>query len=191
MNINIPRYFLTERELGFYGSMAYVTTAGWMIIQALAASASTRLAQCYHSGNVHTYIRLLIKLTAFSAIIGFSCVALIWFFGAYILTILYTKEFVSYNTVFVIVILAAAFSYMGGFMWQGVIAARLVVSQTIVSVVVMLVALIVSYLLIPEYRIMGAAISMLITSAINFWGAVIWSGFVVIKMKRMSTSLLS
>ena len=182
MNTNIPRYFLSEKELGIYGSMAYVTTVGWMIIQALAHSASYRLAKNITTGNVRGYLKLLAKLTMFGGFIGVCCVMGTWLAGPYLLRILYTEEFVQYNNLFVIIIFSAAISYTGIFMWQGVIAARILYIQPLIYGFVSLVVLIVCYFCVPLYGFYGAAYSMVVASIIVFTAAVLLNICVVKKM---------
>ena len=185
MNANIPRYFLAERELGIFGSMAYVTTVGWMIITALSQSASPRLAKSIASGSVRNYLKLMTKLTLFGGFIGFCCVMGTWLAGPILLRILYTEEFVQYNFLFVIIIFSAAISYAATFMRHGVIAARILFIQPFLYSFITLAVLVTCYYCIPKYGFYGAAYAMVVASTFQFLFAVLLNICVVrIMIKR-------
>ena len=184
MNTNIPRYFLNSQELGIYGSMAYITVAGWMIVQALAQSASARIAKTYRSGNVYKYLILQTKLFLFGLSLGMTFLLLVYFMGPTMLTLLYNEEFAAYNNLFIVIILSAMLSYISIFLWQGITAARIIFIQPFIYFFIALSVLITSYLLIPKYNFYGAAYSMIVASTINFVAAILLTFAVVCKMKR-------
>ncbi len=66
LNTNIPKYFieyyLGERQLGIFSSIAYLLVAGNIVVSALAQSASPRLAKYYAEGNSSAFRTLLLNM---------------------------------------------------------------------------------------------------------------------------------
>ena len=93
LNVSIPRYFLEgnlgTRELGIFAAIAYLERVGTTIADALAQSASPRLAKDYASGNTGAYSLLLTKLIGIALLLGILSVGAVAVAGNQILTLLY------------------------------------------------------------------------------------------------------
>lgn len=161
LKTNVPRYFiehyLGERELGIYAAMTYLMVAGKTIINALGQSASPRLATYYAKGRVDQFRVLLVKLTIIGTLIGLLGTLIVIFFGKQVLTIIYRPEYADHVNVFFWIMLSGAIGFAGGFIGYGLTAARYFRIQVPINVTGLFVILAGSYLLIPNYGLVGAA----------------------------------
>ena len=168
---NIPRYFIAshmgEHALGIFGAMAYMVVAGDTIVSALGQSASPRLAKYYASGNREEFRRLLFKLVNIGIILGCAGVAVAYFFGKEILTLLYSPEY-AIRDLFVILVVGMAISYVASFLGYGMTAARYFKVQVPLFSVVVGSLAIACLLLVPSKGMYGAAIALLIGSIVHF-----------------------
>jgi len=176
LTTNIPRYFiqyvLGERALGFYSAIAYLVVAGTTVVSALGQSARPRLASLFAEGRTGDFLRLLGGLVA--AAIGLGCggilVSLVG--GKQLLSIIYTPEYASYYKLFTLFMIAGAIQYSASFLGYGITAARQFKIQLPLAATVMLSALILSYVLIHSYGLVGGVVAVALTSLINLVGSV-------------------
>ncbi len=161
---NIPRYFLEvysgEYVLGIFSALAYVMMAGTMITGALGQAALPRLAKYYAAQELSSFRKLLSKLLFVAVCLGFLAMGVAYVLGKPILALLYTPEYAHYHTEFMLVMLAGSLGLVGGFFGTGLTAARKFRSQPILNFMACLIALVVSFLLIPRFGLMGGALTV-------------------------------
>lgn len=167
LNTNIPRYFvklyLGEDALGIFAAIAYSIVAGTTVVSALGQSASPRLAKYYAHNNQSAFLTLLFKLIVIGAGLGGAGVLVSLIAGREILTFLYQPEYAQ-KTLFVWVMIAAAFGYIGSFLGYGITATRQFRRFILPYIGVTLITVAASGLLIPLKGLEGAAWSLGITS---------------------------
>jgi O-antigen/teichoic acid export membrane protein len=175
LNTNLPRYFLESHsgayELGIFAALAYLFVAGSTVVSALAQSASPRLAKYYASRDVYPFRRLLVRLVAIGLLLGSAAVLVALVAGRQILTILYEAEYARYVEVLLWLTLAYALSYAASFLGVGMTAARYFRVQPVVFGLLTAVTLLLSFLLIPQYGLYGAAWATIATNAFQFLAA--------------------
>jgi O-antigen/teichoic acid export membrane protein len=166
LNANIPRYFveryLGEAQLGIYAAMAYLIVAGNTVVGALGQSASPRLAAYYAQGDRQAFTRLLLRLLGIGAGLGAAGVLVALLAGKLLLSLLYGPAYAAEAQVFVWIMVAAGVIYVGSFMGYGVTAARIFKLQVALSGISILVAVILSFLLIPQMGVLGTALVVMI-----------------------------
>lgn len=171
INTNLPRYFLeyyiNEESLGYFAAMAYLLVAGNTVINALAQSATPRLAKYFSNGDKKKFATLLLKMTGIGLLIGIIGLFLSWKFGEEILTILYTAEFAKYSNVFVLIMIAGVINYSGSFLGYGMTAARYFKIQPFIGLLWVITSLISSIILIPSKGLFGASYVLIISSVVQ------------------------
>lgn len=172
LNTNLPRYFLERYwgayELGIFAAMVYLFVAGGTIVNALGQSASPRLAKYYAGGEIQQFRRLLVRLVGIGLLLGVGALIVVLAGGRQILTILYQAEYAGFVEVLVWLTVAYTLTYAASFLGIGMTAARYFRVQPLIFGLITLFGLIFSYLLIPEYGMIGAALVAIGTAALQF-----------------------
>ncbi|WP_193194508.1 lipopolysaccharide biosynthesis protein [Nostoc sp. MG11] len=183
LQTNIPRYFieryLGERELGIFAAIAYLQLVGITVVLALGQSATPRLAKYYASGDRSLFKTLLIKLIGVGVILGVVGVLLALVAGQEILTILYRPEYARYSNLFVGVMVAAGIGYIGSYLNFGITATRVFERFTIPYLLLTLLTVATSWLLIPNFGLVGAVWTLCIISIIGC----LTSTFILIRIR--------
>jgi O-antigen/teichoic acid export membrane protein len=171
LQTNIPRYFIEHKwgeiDLGVFSALAYVSTAGSIVIEAMGQSATPRLAKLYASRNVRQFRKLLLSLLGVAAFGGCAGLAVAWFAGPQVLTLLYRPEYARHINVFLILTASAGVAYLVSFVGYGMTAARLFWSQLPISIVATLATAAACWILVPLHGLRGAAEALLIVSIIR------------------------
>lgn len=187
LNANIPRYFIQhykgEYWLGIYSAMAYLMVAGRTVIGALGQSASPRLAKYYASQDSVSYNKLFYKLLGIGAIIGVIGILVAVLGGKMLLSLIYTPEYAQETNVFVLLMVAAALSYMASFAGYGMTAARYFRSQLPLFVIVTIITTIAAALLIPKLGLIGAALAVILSNFAQLIGSMYIVGLAVRRLK--------
>ncbi|MDF5725989.1 MAG: oligosaccharide flippase family protein [Rhizonema sp. PD37] len=170
LQTNIPRYFieqyLGERQLGIFAALAYLQVVGTTVVMALGQSATPRLAKYYVSGR-SVFQKLLLKLISVGVILGTVGVLLALVTGREILTILYRPEYAQYSNLFVWIMVAAGIGYIGSYLNYGITATRAFKRFTIPYLLLTLLTAGTSWLLIPNFGLIGAVWTLSITSTVG------------------------
>jgi len=183
-----PRYFV-ERHLGLaalgvFAAMAYVYIAGQTVASALANSARPRLAAYFARGDRAAFTRLTVRLVCLGAAIGATAIVGALVAGRWILTLLYAPEYAEHATVFTILMVAAAFSYVGYFLWNSATATRRFDSQVPLFATAVAVTLAACALLVPTLGLAGAALAVLASALVQSVGSLL----ILVRALRQSST---
>lgn len=170
LQVNIPKYFIkhyySETTLGYYAAMVSLLAIGRMVIGALGQSAYPRLAK-YFVASKTAFRNLLAKLVAVGFTLGLSGLVITFFFGKFILTMIFSADYAVYYKEFNWIMLFGAIAYIASFFGYGVTAARYFKIPLVIWTVVAGITAVSCYLLVPSYSIKGAAWAMSIASGVN------------------------
>jgi O-antigen/teichoic acid export membrane protein len=173
--LNVPRYFIEHyagaRALGFFAAVAYLMVAGNLITNAVAQSATPRLASRYASGDVRAFRALLLRLCGAVAIPGVVGILFAVLAGKLVLRLLYRSDYASYSEVFVLVMVAAAIYCVTAILANGMTAARIFKPQPALFAVVMLVSAAACFLWVPTHGLEGAAFAVVLAAATQLAGS--------------------
>lgn len=163
-NTNIPRYtiehVLSIRELGIFASVAYPVTAATIVSNSLGQSALARLSRLFAERQLKEFQQLVLKLVAFGVALATTAVTVVFFWGDRILTVLYTPEYAHQGNLFVILALTAGLNSIGCFLVYSLTAARQFRIQLPISLLCTLTTFICSAVLVPRFRLTGAAMAL-------------------------------
>jgi O-antigen/teichoic acid export membrane protein len=174
LNTNIPRYFiekmLGQRQLGIFAAMAYLMQVGAMVTNAVGNVVIPRLAKYHAEGESAAFGSLLAKLIYLALGLGAASILVAYYFGHRLLTILYRPEYAQYSNVFTVLMVAAAVSYVGGFLGTAVSSIRCFVGQLPVTALASVFGLLCSYVAVSRIGLMGAAITVLVIALLTTVG---------------------
>jgi O-antigen/teichoic acid export membrane protein len=193
LNTNIPRYimerYMGEEYLGYFAAMAYIIVAGNTVIGALGQVVTPRLAKYFSKNNIKEFNKLILNLVLFSTIFGLFICLLTILYGDFILSILYTPEYAKYQDVFVLIMISAAIMYMGSFIGYGITATRQFFIQSTISVLWVVSSIIISFLLIPKYGLIGGAYTLIGSSLVIFFSRLYVLVYIVQKGKQVKRDI--
>jgi O-antigen/teichoic acid export membrane protein len=184
LNTNVPRYFiereLSEGALGIFAAMGYVIIAGNTIIDALAQSASPRLAGHYARGDVDSFRRLLGGLIGIALLGGVTAVLAVAIGGGRVLTLLYSAEYARHTDVFLWLSVSAGIGFVASIFGYGMTAVRALSIQAPLFAGVALVTTLACAAFIPAHGLLGAAFAMMAGSVC----ALVGGGVIVARALR-------
>jgi len=161
LNVYIPRYFVErfhgEAALGIFGAFAYVVIVGQMVVAALGAAASPRLARHYDAGDLKQFFRLIGWMSGLCALLGLSLVGLSLVAGQWAVTVLFGREYAAHRDTFTWLMIAAGVGYVGAILGYATTATRRFHSLTVPYLLSALLTGVLSWALVPSYGIRGAA----------------------------------
>jgi O-antigen/teichoic acid export membrane protein len=171
---SISRFFVENHLgaylLGIFAALAYFGRVGDMVAHALGHSASPRLSKYFVEKDAASFQSLMLILAALGLGLGVGGVFIAWMFGAPIIALVYTPEYV-HQDVFLVLMFAAGLNYIAKFMIYVLTAARYLRSQLWLEVGVTVTLIVCSTLLIPLYGLNGAAWALVVACGLEATGA--------------------
>jgi O-antigen/teichoic acid export membrane protein len=165
LNVNVPRYFiqwkLGSRELGIYSALAFLMSAGNLLVSALAQAVFVRLARFYAGGRRRAFTFLLLKLIGIGTVLGAGGILVAWIAGAKLLTIIYRPEYATESRLLIWFMVVAWVGFLGQFMGCAMTSARLFVHQIPLFGLGVLAITAGSYWLVPRMGLEGAIMASL------------------------------
>lgn len=109
---NFPRWlFESDRvpdgktQLGYFGSLAFITLAGNLVLLQAGNTAAHRLARTYQQ-DFAAFLRLLGRLCGLALLVGVLVLSVAALAGEWLLRILYTPDYARFHAEFVIIVAA-------------------------------------------------------------------------------------
>ena len=163
LNVNVPRYFiqwkLGTRELGIYSALAFLMSAGNLLVGALAQAVFVPLARFYAEGRRRAFTTLVLKLLGIGTVLGLGGIFFAWIAGPKLLTIIYRPEYATESRLLVWFMVLAWLGYLGQFMGGAMTSARLFVHQIPLFAIGVLTIAAGCYWLVPRMGLQGAIIA--------------------------------
>lgn len=188
LNTNLPlyfvEYFLGKEVLGFFGALLYLLFAGNRFVNALRQPTIPILSNLYERRELKAFNQFMIKLVMVGLCIGIVGVLLAFFLGEWILTILYSAEYINYKEEFVLVMVSGIFLYPLMFLDAAVDSARYFKIQPYLTLFWIISSVIIGAMLIPNYGVIGAVYVVLASSIIQFFTYVVVYGYILVKVKK-------
>jgi O-antigen/teichoic acid export membrane protein len=167
LKANFPRYvverLLGSSQLGILASLAYLVIVLEMISNALGQSVVARLSQMFAKRDFRQFRRLLTKLLLFGAMLCAIGVLAAAFMGRAVITMVYGPPYAADMRCFLVMVFTAGTNAIGSFLLYGLTAARNFKIQLPIVGCSVLVAIILSFALIPRYQLLGAALALLMS----------------------------
>lgn len=187
---NIPRYFIEayhgEAMLGYFTAIAYFLVVGAAVSNALRHAVSPRLAEHYVSGS-REFIKLLMKLSGISIMIGSLGVVISLLYGKALLTLFFDSGYAKFANALTLVMIAGIALYVRSVVRAAMTVMRIIRPQAYVSALCVIISLLVGGLLIPDYGCMGGAWTLLITAWLSLF---LNSGIVIYRIANNAARAL-
>jgi len=171
LNLNMPRYFIHarfgEHQLGIFSAMAYTTVVVATFADALGHSTIPRMARLYAKGDLAGFRSSLLRLVALGAGFALAGFTTVRFFGAPLLTILFSAEYANHVEVFVWLVASAGISCIAALLHYGITSAQCFRIQVPMFLLVVGSNALACAWLVPSLGLRGAAIAMVIASLVH------------------------
>lgn len=172
---NMPRYAiearLGTRDLGAFAAVASFITVGGTVVNALGQSATPRLARYFSERDIGRFRGLATRLLALSVALGLAGVAGAALLGRFVLSVMYRPEYAAYNGLFVAVMGAGIFSYIGTTLGYVMTSARAFGPQMPLLAAAAATSAAASWTLIPAVGLQGAAVAIALAACVQIGGA--------------------
>ena len=196
LNGNVPRYFiqwkLGTRELGIYSALAFLMSAGNLLVGALAQAVFVRLARFYAEGRRRAFAFLLLKLLGVGTVLGAGGIVVAWVAGPKLLAIIYRPEYAAESRLLVWFMVVAWIGYLGQFMGYAMTSARLFVHQIPLFALGVLMITAGSYWLVPRMGLQGAIVATMAGVLVQLLASTAVLGYNLInlpELRKEATSL--
>jgi O-antigen/teichoic acid export membrane protein len=193
LNVNMPRYFiqwkLGTRELGIYSALAFLMSAGNLLVSALAQAVFVPLARSYAEGRRRAFTFLLLKLVGIGSVLGAGGIFVAWIAGPQLLRIVYRPEYAAESRLLVWFMVVAWIGYIGQFMGSAMTSARLFVQQIPLFALGVLTITVGSYWLVPRLGLRGAIIASIAGLIIQLIAAAAILGYSLMIQGKEATNL--
>jgi O-antigen/teichoic acid export membrane protein len=176
LNMNIPNYaiakYLGSIDLGIFAALAYTTVAVNMFIQALGQTVVPRMAQYFANKDIPAFGKLLKKMILINLTIGLLGVLVIFIGGEKILSLIYTREYAAYSNLFIVLMISAMLSGVASAFGYAMTAARQFNLQVPLFFAVLTSTFLISFFLIPHFKLYGAAMALIVSALIQIIGGI-------------------
>jgi len=112
---NFPRLaiekFLGLDELAIFGSLLYFKALAGQVISAIGQATAPNLSSFFKKGMLAQFKKMTVKLIFSGFLVGLIGVVLVYFFGDWLLKIVYSAEFANYKNVLILILIGASISF--------------------------------------------------------------------------------
>lgn len=169
--LNYPRVsvekFLGVDALAIFGSLLYFKTLGGQFITSLAQAAMPRLSEYIQKQQKTKFLKLVMWMILIGIAMGGILVFIAYFWGSFILRILYTEEYAKYGNVLVVVLLGTMITFGYSFITSSFTALRKQWIRLPISIL-MLTTIVLLFVFKPVESLLDVAYIVLYSEVLNF-----------------------
>ena len=188
LNVNTPRYFIESYHgtgaLGVYAALAYVIVGGTMIMNALAQAAGPRMANYFHVGDRHAFLKLVGRLLLTGFLFGAFGIAAAMLIGREVLSVLYAPRYAEQTDLFILLTVAGLLQYIQCFLGTAVTSMRIFRLQSVIHGANILLVVLCSMTLIRSHGLAGAVYTAMISGSFMIFAY----GYLMISKASVPTS---
>lgn len=166
LNINIQRVFLNYyvgiEEVGIYASITTMMVTGQLIMASVMTYFLPKLNQLIIAKNFKKFKNLLIILVIIASIIGLFIIAIVMLYGQWLLSIIFTEQYIPYKNLAVLIMFVGMFWYVAGALNLAVVALNEYRKQMIAIILSFLAMLLTTVITINDLELYGAAFGLII-----------------------------
>lgn len=186
---SLPRLVLGnqagEAQVGVLAALSYIAIAPNLLAIALGQASMKPLAHSIAIGDRRGYLNGIFRMLIMAGAIGAVSVIAGLGFGGDILTIFYGHRFGGHDREFVLLLGAGAINYLNTAVGYSLSSARVFGLQIPMITAVCLISLITSVWLIPQWHVVGAAASQMISQLVLLvWSSILLWRTVAIRFDR-------
>ncbi len=166
LNSSVPRYFIAhsfgERELGFFGAIAYIHVAGTTLVRALGQTAIPKLSVHFATGNSRAFRRLLAGALVTAGAVGAGGIIVSATSGRAVLNAIYSPQYGNYCGLFAWQMVASCCAYIVSVLECALTSAREFDRQFYMVAGTTTATIAGVYLMLPMYGLRAVPLSMVI-----------------------------
>lgn len=172
MNVNVPRYSLQyigdAEQLGVYGSLFYLITAGTYIIIAINNAVLPRQSEMRHKLGFREVKKLNQKLNLLILLLVLPIFIISLLYGDVIIGLIFNEKIASYKKEFIFVILIALIQYLNVNLENVYLSYQLYRAHMRFNLFYLMIITPVSFILTLYQGIFGAILAVLITELVMY-----------------------
>lgn len=187
---NLPRILIGSQpngkaQLGYFGSLAYITLAGNLVTVQASAAAANRLALHYQR-DLGAFLRLGARLVALAMVVGGGVLVVALLFGGWILRVLYRPEYAVFETEFHIIVVAQCLALLTNVLGAATTQMRLFWVQVPVQITTLVCTVTAAVVLIPgPTPVLGAAQTALVRATVQLTLYAVCAGLGLLLRRRI------
>ena len=163
---NIPRLFLDQytsiEAVGIFTVLSYFIIVGSIFINSICQYLSPRLTHAWNHNRAY-FKKLLSMALLIAGGLGLIAIFLSYFMGEFVLNLVYGAEYVAYTDAFVLTMVAGFILYLATVLGYTLTAIGFIKQQVYLFSIVLIFSVLVSYLCIPEYGIIGGIYTLMVS----------------------------
>ena len=163
---NIPRLFLDQyasiEAVGIFTVLSYFIIVGSIFINSICQYLSPRLTHAWNHNRAY-FKKLLSMALLVAGGLGLIAIFLSYFMGEFVLNLVYGAEYVAYTDAFVLTMVAGFILYLATVLGYTLTAIGFIKQQVYLFSIVLIFSVLVSYLFIPEYGIIGGIYTLIVS----------------------------
>lgn len=163
---NIPRLFLDQyasiEAVGIFTVLSYFIIVGSIFINSICQYLSPRLTHAWNHNRAY-FKKLLSMALCVAGGLGLIAIFLSYFMGEFVLNLVYGAEYVAYTDAFVLTMVAGFILYLATVLGYTLTAIGFIKQQVYLFSIVLIFSVLVSYLCIPEYGIIGGIYTLMVS----------------------------
>lgn len=163
---NIPRLFLDQyasiEAVGIFTVLSYFIIVGSIFINSICQYLSPRLTHAWNHNRAY-FKKLLSMALLVAGGLGLIAIFLSYFMGEFVLKLVYGAEYVAYTDAFVLTMVAGFILYLATVLGYTLTAIGFIKQQVYLFSIVLVFSVLVSYLCIPEYGVVGGIYTLMVS----------------------------
>lgn len=163
---NIPRLFLDQytsiEAVGIFTVLSYFIIVGSIFINSICQYLSPRLTHAWNHNRAY-FKKLLSMVLLVAGGLGLIAIFLSYFMGEFVLKLVYGAEYIAYADAFVLTMVAGFILYLATVLGYTLTAIGFIKQQVYLFSIVLIFSVLVSYLCIPEYGIIGGIYTLMVS----------------------------
>ena len=163
---NIPRLFLDQyasiEAVGIFTVLSYFIIVGSIFINSICQYLSPRLTHAWNHNRAY-FKKLLSMALLIAGGLGLIAIFLSYFMGEFVLNLVYGAEYIAYADAFVLTMVAGFILYLATVLGYTLTAIGFIKQQVYLFSIVLIFSVLVSYLCIPEYGIVGGIYTLMVS----------------------------
>ena len=163
---NIPRLFLDQyasiEAVGIFTVLSYFIIVGSIFINSICQYLSPRLTHAWNHNRAY-FKKLLSMALLVAGGLGLIAIFLSYFMGEFVLNLVYGAEYIAYADAFVLTMVAGFILYLATVLGYTLTAIGFIKQQVYLFSIVLIFSVLVSYLCIPEYGIIGGIYTLMVS----------------------------
>jgi O-antigen/teichoic acid export membrane protein len=161
LQTNMPRYFIEKyqsiEDVGIFTVFYYFIVIGGIFINSVCQYLSPYYSSFWHQGDVKNFWLYVKYSWLISFIFSFLSFIFVCFFGEYIISLIYGENFIKHLYVLKLLMFSSLFVYLSVVNGYILTSLNVLKIQVPMFVFLILISIMFSYCLIPNYGLRGAA----------------------------------